>query len=236
MAEQLDIGQFYGMFKTMGEQLSGLTTTVGAQGVAKVIKPFDGNSKEFKEWVKSIEKYSMLVGLTQESIKLVAYQSSRGAVSDFMKRFMDANPRHTWRDIKIELQARFAEVIDPQHALLLLRKVRQRSSEPIQVYAERLIALGDDAFEGQGQDVRDRQLIGYFIDGLFEDPMKLKVMRTNPRTLQEAIDTATNEQNLQKRFRLRTGHEYFQNDRSTGVHNSEQPMDVDHWSDNQSSC
>lgn len=216
MAEQAEVGQVFSMFRTMGKQVSGLISTVGRQGVAKVIKPFEGNSKEFKEWVKSIEKYSMFVGLSPHSIKLVAYQSSRGAVSDFMKRYTDAHSRHTWNDIKVELQARFAEVIDPQHALLLLRKVRLRSSEPIQVYAERLIAMGAfGAFEGQPQDIRDRQLIRHFTDGLYEDPMKLKVMRTNPRTWQEAIDTSTNEQNLQKRFRLRTGHEYFQNDRSS---------------------
>ena len=46
-------GQLAEMFKTVGEQLSGLTSTVGAQGVAKVIKTFDGDCKLYKEWKNS---------------------------------------------------------------------------------------------------------------------------------------------------------------------------------------
>ena len=43
--------------KNVGDQMTGLSTTMGAQGVARihVIKPFEGNPKDFKEWVKSIE-------------------------------------------------------------------------------------------------------------------------------------------------------------------------------------
>ena len=31
------------------ENMAGLSTTVGAQGVAKIINPFDGSPKDFKE-------------------------------------------------------------------------------------------------------------------------------------------------------------------------------------------
>ena len=82
-------------------------------------------------------------------------------------------------------------MVDQQHAMLLLRrKVKQKSGEGIQVYAERLISLGDDAFRGQPNDIKELQLIGYFIDGLAQYLLKLKIMRDNPRTLQEAIDKA----------------------------------------------
>ena len=110
-------------------------------------------------------------------------------VSDLLRRYLDLHPDHDWDRIKTELQIRFAEVVDPQHAMLLLRrKVKQKSGEGIQVYAERLISLGDDTFRGQPNDIIELQLIGYFIDGLAQYPLKLKIMRDNPRMLQEAID------------------------------------------------
>ena len=65
--------------------MTGLTTTMGAQRVAKLIKPFEGNPKEFKEWIKSIEKYDILTNLDVAQYQLVAYQSSKGPISDFFE-------------------------------------------------------------------------------------------------------------------------------------------------------
>ena len=157
-------------FANVGEQMSGLTTTMGAQGVAK-IKPFEGNPKEFKDWIKGIEKYAILTRITPENIRMIAYQASKGPVSDFLKRHLAAHPDHDWNTIKTELTSRFAEVTDHQYALSLLRKVKQRQGESIQVYAERLLALAEDAFNDVA--AADEQLVGFFVDGLSQDYMKM---------------------------------------------------------------
>lgn len=224
-AQQVQQVQFANLLGNIGEQVTGLTTTMGAQGVAKIVPSFDGESKKFKEWVKSIEKYSVLTRVPPEQVKMVAYQSSKGPVSDFLKRYLEVNPGQTWVQIKAELTARFAEVTDPQHALMLLRKVRQRPGENVQVYAERLLNLADDAFAGQAGDAVNRQLVGFFIDGLFYDYMKMKVMRENPATLQAAITVATAEHNLRKRFDLRSGHPSSQNHADNY---GPEPMEVEH--------
>ena len=221
MAEQV----FLQLFRSVDEQMNHLTTTMGAQGIAKVVPNFDGsNPKEFKDWVKNIEKFATLTGIQDEKIKLVAYQASRGPVSDYLKRYMDENPTHDWNRIKTELKSCFGDVVDSQHALLLLRKVKQKPQETIQVYAERLLALGEDAFEGQTNDAVQKQLVGYFIDGLYQDNMKLKIMRDNPHTLNAAVTVASREQNLQKRFQLRLG----QTKSESAESNSPTPMEVDH--------
>ena len=49
-------------------------------------------------------------------------------------------------DLKSELHIRFAEVNYSHHAFTVLCKVRQTKSESVQVYAERLYALANDAF------------------------------------------------------------------------------------------
>ena len=52
---------FLDLFRSLDGQMTNLTTTMGAQGVAKVVKTFDGsNPKEFKDCVTSVEKYVAL--------------------------------------------------------------------------------------------------------------------------------------------------------------------------------
>lgn len=114
-------------------------------------------------------------------------------------------------------------VTDSQHAFMLLLKCRQNKDENVQVYAERLLNLAEEAFPEGGPSVQ-RQLVGAFADGLASDRLRLKVMRDNPATVQEAIYTARGEQNLFKRFNLRTGRDNFSI--SDGGH---QPLEIDHY-------
>ena len=78
------------------------------------------------------------------------------------------------------------------------------------VYAERILTLAEDAYPAQqGEAVQRQQL-------------KLKVLRVNPQTLDAAVTTATNEQNLRKRFSLRTRHQYVPTE-------DDDRMEVDHY-------
>jgi hypothetical protein len=76
---------------------------------------------------------------------------------------------------------------------MLLRKVKQRSDENVQIYAERLLSLAEEAYarvQDGGAAAIERQLIGFFIDGLTFHYLKMKVMSNNPLTLQAAIRVA----------------------------------------------
>ena len=64
--------------------------------------------------------------------------------------------------------------------------------------------------------------MGFFIDGLAYDYLKIKVMRDNPATLADAVNIAMNEQNLRRRFDLRKGH-------TNDILRHEAPMEVDHY-------
>ena len=216
MADQ-DVAQ---AFQNLAAEMGNVSTALGAQGVNQIVLPFEGEPKKFKEWVKSIEKYAALTNLDDGRTKRVAYQASRGPVSDFIKRYLELNPNATWANMKTELVTKFSEITDAQHAFMLLRKVHQKSGETVQVYAERLLALSEDAFDNQQGPAVQRQLIDIFVDGLLEDQLKLKVFRENPNTLEAAVTAATNEQNLRKRFNLRTHHQYIPDD---------ERMEVDHY-------
>ena len=55
----------------------------------------------------------MLTRVPPDKVKMIAYQSSKGPVSDFLKRYLETNPDHNWLQIKTELTGRFAEVTGP---------------------------------------------------------------------------------------------------------------------------
>ena len=153
---------------------------------------------------------------------MIAYQSSKESVSDFIQRYINDHPNNDWDQLKAELSARFAEITDAQHAFMLLRKVKQKSNENVQLFAERLLALSEEAVAGQQGGVQSvkTQLIGFFIDGLIYDYLKMKVMRDNPQTLAAAVNSAVTEQNLRKRSELRRGQRS-----DTPDH---EPMEIDH--------
>lgn len=207
--------------KGLSEKVESLNFNLGTSQIAN----FDGDSKTYKRWIKGIEKHAMLEGIPIEKVTYLAFKTSTGAVSDFIERYLKVNPRAEWGALKAELAKRFADISDAQHAFTLLRQVRQERNENVQVYAERLLSLAEQAYEGaQDARVTEGQLVGFFTDGLYSDRLKIKVMRDDPKTLQEAINSARAEANLQQRFQLRTGRNYFAPNSNVG-----KPIEVDHF-------
>ena len=58
---------------------------------------------------------------------------------------------NTWEQLKEQLAVRFSDVTDRQMALSLLRAVRQKPGENIQLFAERILSLAEDACHNQGE-------------------------------------------------------------------------------------
>ena len=43
---------------------------------------YEGDPRKFREWVKQIEKYASMTELDASKVKLIAYKTSAGPVSD----------------------------------------------------------------------------------------------------------------------------------------------------------
>ena len=58
----------------------------------------------------------------------------------------------------------------------MLRKLKQAREERMQMFAERLLTLAAEAYIDQpgGFEAIERQLVGFFIDGLMHDYLKMK--------------------------------------------------------------
>ena len=199
----------------LGTSLEGVAATITKQGaqtlIGQVTPVYNGSPKEFKAWIKNVEKAAHLTQATPNTIPLIAYQSSAGPVSDFIARYMKENLAIEWEVLKRELTSRFSDVSDAQYAFSMLRSIRQKPDENVQLFAERILALYPEAYPNAGaheetKDLIQGQLTNFFIDGLRDTGLKVKLMRESPKTLTAAVNTAMTEQNLRKRFSLRSSY------------------------------
>ena len=81
-------------------------------------------------------------------------------------------------------------------------RLHHRLPKSIQHYCEQILSLAEEAYINQGGDAVERQLIDIFVDGLTNDQLKMKILREQPNTLQGAVATTTNEQNLRARVQM----------------------------------
>ena len=209
-------------FLNLRLELASVSQALAAQGISTSVPKFDGSSKQYREWIRAVEKYATFIRAGDARKKVIAFQSALGAVSGFIQRFMITNLDGTWAQLKAQLAVRFSDVTDAQMALSLLRSVKQKAGANIQVYAERILSLAEEAYHNQGGDIVERQMIDIFVDGLTNDGLKMKILRDQPNTLQGAITISTNEQNLRNRVQMSHTTQHAQ---TTSGHT---PMKVDH--------
>ena len=100
-----------GVFQYLAREMANVSSALNAQGVSQILQCFDGNPKNFRDWVKQIEKYCKLTDLPEARKRLIAYQSSKGAVSGFINRYMEAFPQSTWAELKTELANKFSDLL-----------------------------------------------------------------------------------------------------------------------------
>lgn len=209
-----------------------------AQGVNSVVKNFSGDPKHFKGWVKSIEKFSLITECEEGRNRYIALQTAEGAVADFIQRYLKSHPRSDWATMKRELSDRFGEVTDRAHARAILRTLRQRRFESPQMFCERLITASEDAFDRTDRNAAgellpgiERILIDYFLDGIQDNTIKMKLLRESPTSLKRAVEIANSEQQLKARYQLRIGGTVpsTTDDHLAGhsSHRREEPMEVD---------
>lgn len=189
--------------------LASLSNSVNVHTALNRIEVFDGDEKHFRNWIKSLEKYAILSKIPQIEIKQLAFSTSTGYVSDSIQRRLKKFPDETWDSLKGELNARFGMVSDAHFAGTMLRKLRQKYDENIQVFSERLLSLAEETYGDLpgGIEAHERELLGIFIDGIRSNSIRLKLMRENPDCFATAVKSATKEQNLRLRFSLRSTHD-----------------------------
>ena len=100
-------------------------------------------------------------------VKWIAFQKNTGCVSDFLQRYLGMNEDITWVNLKAELASRFAEITDNQHDFMLLRKLKQAREESVQMFAERMLTLTEEAYRDEpgGVEAIERQFFFFLLMG-----------------------------------------------------------------------
>ena len=176
------------------------------QGIKSNVRTFSGEgARMFADWIKDMKKASTLVNGDNDRLRSLALETLQGSAADFLSRKIKANPAITFNEIKKVMTDQYSDLADTQLALRQLRKMKQRPDENVQNYAERLIALCDDAFPEH--DVNDnhiqKQLVETFTDGVRDNGIARKLIRSRPDKLDKAVEIATQEQQTARAFELR---------------------------------
>ena len=85
--------------------------------VVASITPFKGDAKQYKRWIKDVERQVAAINGDDGAKISAAIQTAQGVVADFLARYTTDNDDATWQQIKDELTNRFGDVVDASHAL-----------------------------------------------------------------------------------------------------------------------
>ena len=202
--------------------------TLAQQGIHEFVGTYDGQNSKCRDWISALDKFCEVQSFGDARRIDAAFLTARSCVEDFIRRWKANTPApQTWNKLASDLFNHFDSTIDPSHALDVLRRIRQGPHESVSLYAERMFRLSRDAYSNAeltdptSYSLAQRQLVNYFIDGLYDKSIKLKLMRQAPTDLNAAVRLAREELNLMKRFELRNGPLYKQNSPAP-----EEPMEV----------
>ena len=159
------------------------------------IATFKGDVKDYRRWVKEVERHVQAIGGGDANRITFAVQTSTGVVADFLFRYRNDHPGARWAAIKDELAAHFGNRQDMGLAQQQLRQLKRAKSASATVYAEKILEKAPEAFPGHqlDKDLIISQLIDVFIGGL-RDPLACKrILRDTPAPFQGAVDIAVGE-------------------------------------------
>ena len=175
------------------------------------IDKFNGDQHKFSSWIKQIERYCRRKNCDDEAKINIATLTSEGPAADFIDRWVENTqlPAQTFDILKDKLIKHFADVSTPDQARIMLRRLKQKPNENVSAFGGRVYNVAKDAFTEYDPNQREtrklieNEMIISFVDGLSNDSIKLRIMRSQPDTFEAALDLALNEQSLQRRFDAR---------------------------------
>ena len=180
------------------------------QSLAKQVQPFNGeSSRSLRNWMRDMTKIGLTVGSDDEKMKILSLQTLKGGAAEYYSRLLRTNPQITWTEIVNALRARFSDQADQQLAAQKLKRVKQKSGESVQSFAERIIDLAEEAFATVilTPPLIQQQLKDIFLEGVRNDAVARKIIRLRPVMLDAALQVAIEEELTAKTFQLRRNDE-----------------------------
>ncbi|GFO06471.1 hypothetical protein PoB_003297600 [Plakobranchus ocellatus] len=88
----------------IASQLQSIANSLISQQAAANVPTFEGREKSINNWLEELDKLQRVYGLTDESVKTLAWTRAKGTVSSFLGRIMQESPllagalvKRSWR-------------------------------------------------------------------------------------------------------------------------------------------
>ena len=194
--------------ETIANSFDALKLEIRAQGSSASVRSYDGNgSQRFNEWTNDINRLRTQLSADDARTRVLVLQTLTSGAAEFATRLIQEDPNISWKDLHKKLSDRFNEYSDQQFARQTLKRIVQKKTETVQTYYERLLMAAKNAW--MGEDLSDkfiqRSLAEIYTDGLQSDFVARKLIRSKPKTLDEALKLASEEVQNHKSFSLRRG-------------------------------
>lgn len=170
------------------------------------ITDFSGDSsRRFNAWLRDIETMGLAVEATDSTMRSLAVQSVKGQAAEFIGRLFSETPNISWEELKARMMAQFSDEGDREIALQRLRKLKQNKGESVQAFGERIRRTAIDAYPGQNlqNPIIGEVLVNTLIEGVGNDRIAHKLIRTRPDSFEGAMAIALREQQTYRLFELR---------------------------------
>ena len=183
-----------------------LNMELRSNNIISNVRKFDGEGHEsFRQWVADLERAKLIIGADDAKMRQIALHTTQGSAADFILRKQKDDPRIQWANLLSALKERYSDLSDSQYAKQRLHKLKQLQFESVQNFGERILSLAQEAYPNTNMqdEMLQSTLVGVFMDGVQNDFLARKLIKTRPRTLEAAIKVATDEQMADRQFLLR---------------------------------
>ena len=161
------------------------------------IEPFWGdNAENLKRWINEMGKVLLQLDNDDSIARVLVLRTLKGPAAEFITREIKMKEDISWEEIKSKLTLRYVDMADLAYARQKLRRLVQTKSESVQNYFERVMTAAKNAYgETQMYDPHvQSQLTEIFLDGMNDDSFVHHLIRLKPKTLDDALEAATREQ------------------------------------------
>ena len=169
------------------------------------IIPFSGEGQRgFDNYVTNLQKCKETYQLDDVQMRALSLAMSEKVCSDFLRRTFKENPSITWVDLLNTLRAKF-ELHTKQDRIRLLMTLKQNSSQTLNEFVENIHKLAEDVYSPSElmDDKIQKILVNIFVDGVYNDKIAKKLLRSRPNNLNTAAEQAHAETVLDNMLVLR---------------------------------
>ena len=184
--------------------IASLTTNSKGDAALQKIKPLsEWGLERFRIWVSDMERYYLFVGTPEDRKSELALVTTAGQVGEFITGILNNDRRISWRDLKSRLNRHYNDTKRPVELLTELAKITQNRGEKMRSYIQRVINTAEGAFnpDWQGHEIVRGIVKDFFIEGLYDDGVKIAGLRGSPGTTEEAYELAVAESKLRDSIR-----------------------------------